>query len=108
MAHKTVLHAADELLTPALERALAAADLPESDVALVALTKVLAAAIDRMSNDERARMLGQTAPLYLKALVELDRRAARRGEPERPAQPNWLEAQREARARRDTRRMAGR
>jgi hypothetical protein len=97
MPRKPALHDADDLLMPALDRAIAAIDPPESDAALVALARVLAHSVDRMSNDERARMIGQTAPSVLKVLVELEARAEKRRMPaERP--PGKLEQLRAAHA----------
>jgi hypothetical protein len=84
MARRPELHPADELLSPALARTLKAIDPPESDAALVALARVLAATLDRMSNAERVVMAGQTAPQVLKVLEALEARAAKRRGPERP------------------------
>jgi hypothetical protein len=81
MARKPALHVVDDLLSPALARTVEAIGAPESDLALIALTVVLANAIDRMSNDERSKMLGQTAPAYLRCLEALEQRAARRRVP---------------------------
>jgi hypothetical protein len=100
MARKPALHTADDLLSPALGRTVAALDAPESDQALIALTMVLAASIDRMSNEERARMLGQTAPAYLRCLAELEQRSQRRAEPPQRPGGTWLDQQRESYARR--------
>jgi hypothetical protein len=95
MAHKPALHGTDDLLTPALERAIEAIEPPESDAALVALARVIAHTVDRMTNIERATMMGQTAPQVLKILNELEVRAAKRRRP--PAkQPSQLDKLRAA------------
>jgi hypothetical protein len=78
---KPALHDVDELLLPALERTLAAVDLPASDDALVALARAVAGSLDRMTRDQRVTMIGQTSPQLLRVLVELDKRVARRAKP---------------------------
>ncbi|MGO8958704.1 MAG: hypothetical protein ACLQFR_15245 [Streptosporangiaceae bacterium] len=103
MTRKPPLHAADDLLTPALERAIADIDPPATDDALVALARILAHSIDRMSNDERRAMLGQTAPQVLRVLNEVEERAAKRRKPaEGP--PSKLQQLRAARAASDAQR----
>jgi hypothetical protein len=100
------LHSAEDLLVPALDRTLAALEPPAADDGLVALARVLAAALDRMSNAERRAMLGQTAPMYFKTLLELDARAAKRRKPvKRP--PSQLDRLREARSRSVARQHGG-
>jgi hypothetical protein len=95
MARKPALHSADELIGPALERVVEAIDPPDSDDALVALARVLARTIDRMTDDQRAVMAGQTAPQMLRILIELEQRAAKRRKP--PArQPSALDKLRQA------------
>jgi hypothetical protein len=80
MAHKPPLHSADDLVGPGVEATIAALDPPDSDAGLVSLARVLAAAIDRMTNTERAVMLGQTSPQLFRTLEALEKRAAvRRG-----------------------------
>jgi hypothetical protein len=103
MAGNRVLRPADELIGPALARTVAAYDPPDSDAGLVRLAEVTAAAIDAMPAGVRATMLGQTAPLLLKLLVELDARAQRRQQPAKGA-PNRLQQLRAARAAVDARR----
>lgn len=89
MARRPALHSADDLLAPAIERTIAAVDPPESDAALVALARIMARTVDRMTDAERAVMLGQTAPQVLRVLVELEQRARCRREPAgRPAAAN--------------------
>jgi len=78
MAASRALRSADELISPALAETVAALGPPEADAALVRLTAVVASSIDHMSPAVRDAMLGQTAPLLLRCLVELDKRAARR------------------------------
>lgn len=99
MARKPALHDADDLLTPALDRAIEAIDPPPTDAALVALARILAHTVDRMTDDERASMLGQTAPQVLRVLVELDKRAQQRRGPARQDHPeNPVRAMRKAHA----------
>lgn len=100
MARKPVLHSVDELVGPAVERTVLAVGPPAEDDALVATIRLVASTLDRMSNDERARMAGQTVPGLLKLLQELERRRERRAEPQQSGKPNWLELQRESYARR--------
>ena len=61
MARKPALHDADDLIAPGVEATIAALDPPPSDAGLVSMARVLAHAVDRMGNAERAAMLGQTA-----------------------------------------------
>jgi hypothetical protein len=98
MGRTPALHTVDELLLPALERTLAASALEQSDEALVALARVFAGAMDRMSNVERHAMLGQTAPLYLKVLLVLESRSAVRRKPPKVG-PSRLEQLRAANGR---------
>jgi hypothetical protein len=98
MARKPPLHSVDELLSPALARTITAISPPASDAALVAVATVLAATLDRMTNEERATMLGQTIPPYMKVLAELEARAAKRRVPERPKTANPVRSMREAHA----------
>jgi hypothetical protein len=98
MAPKPALHPADELISPALARTVKAIDPPDSDDALVALARVLAGTIDRMSNAERAAMIGQTAPQMIKVLDMLEDRARRRREPAAPKAVNPVRDMRAAHA----------
>lgn len=109
MARKPALHEADDLLEPSVETTIAAIGPLDSDAALVALARILAHAVDRMSNQERAAMLGQTAPQVLRVLVELDKRAQRRRGPAgqgRDQPENPVRAMRRAHAARASRRSA--
>src|SRR5258708_12083249 len=81
MAGRGVLRDAGELISPALAETVAAIGPPEADAALVRLTAVVASSIDHMAPAVRDVMLGQTAPLLLKLLQELDKRAMRRQQP---------------------------
>ncbi len=81
MPRRPALHSADELIGPALERVVEAIDPPPSDDALVALARVLGRTIDRMTDDQRAVMAGQTAPQMLRILIELEQRASKRRRP---------------------------
>lgn len=91
------LRSADDLVTAALAQTVAAIGPPESDAALVRLAEVTAAAIDDMPPAVRAAMLGQTAPLLLKLLQELDQRARHRAQGRAPGSPSRLERLRSAR-----------
>ena len=96
VARKLPLHSADELLGPAVEQMVKAIDPPESDAPLLALARVLARTVDRMSDSERATMLGQTGPLVLKVLQELETRDRRRRVPDKPKAANPVHAMRAA------------
>jgi hypothetical protein len=100
MARKPALHSADELLSPAIERMVAATDPPDSDAPLLALARVIARTVDRMTDAERAAMLGQTGPLVLKVLQELETRDRRRRAPARPRAVNPVHSMREGYAKR--------
>ncbi len=76
---------ADELVAPALRETIAALKPPASDNALVRLAEVVAATIDELEGGQRGMMLGQTAPMLLKVLVELEARAVKRRAAEHPA-----------------------
>lgn len=80
MARKPSLHSADDLVGPGVEATIAAIEAPDSDAGLISLARVLANSIDRMSNNERSLMLGQTVPALFRVLEALEKRAvARRG-----------------------------
>ncbi len=81
MPRRPALHSVDDLAGPGLEQALAALGPPPEDAGLVALARVLAGTLDKMSDAERRAMLGQTVPAYFRCLVELEKRAAARREP---------------------------
>ena len=98
MARKTALRSADELLSPAIERTVQALDPPDSDDAVVALARILAKTVDRMTDAERAAMIGQTAPQLLRVLVELEQRALERRKVMPKRQPSRLDEMRAARA----------
>lgn len=99
MTRKPVLHSADDLLAPGLEVTLAAIDPPESDRGLVALARVLAKTLDRMSPAERSAMLGQTAPQLFRCLESLEKRYQARRVPAAEVE-NPIAAMRAERARR--------
>jgi hypothetical protein len=99
LARKPVLHTVDQLVLPAVERTIKAVGPPESDAALCAVLRVLAATIDHMSLEERARMVGQTAPALQRALGELeDRRRRREGPDVVPRVENPVDSMRRAHA----------
>ena len=106
VTRKPSLHDVDDLLTPGLERAIADIDPPPTDDALVALARILAHSVDRMSDAERRAMLGQTAPQVLRVLNELETRAAKRRKPA-DGPPSRLAQLRAARAHSDAQRKHG-
>lgn len=65
-------------MVPAVEVTIAALGCPDSDAAVVALARTIAATIDGMQGGQRGMMLGQTAPLLLKTLQELEDRSRKR------------------------------
>ncbi len=65
-------------ILPAVEVTIGALDCPAQDAAVVALARTVAVTIDEMDDDQRGMMLGQTAPLLLKLLQELEDRSRRR------------------------------
>jgi len=104
----TQLRDVDSLMVAALRETVAALDPPDSDKALVRLAEVTAAAIDSMPSGQLGMMLGQTAPILLKALQELEARSQKRKAMARPGKANWLQEQRAAHAQATTkRRQAG-
>lgn len=101
MTRKPALHDADDLIAPGVEATIAALDPPPSDAGLVSMARVLAHAVDRMGNAERAAMLGQTFPGLLRVLQELNKRAdARQKTAGKPADGNPVQEMRKAHARR--------
>jgi hypothetical protein len=96
------LRPAEQLIAPAIAETVSALDPPPSDAAVVRLAEVVAGTIDGMEDGQRGMMLGQTAPLLLKLLQELEERARRRRAKDGKAGPNWLQQQRSARAAADT------
>lgn len=98
MANRPRLRSTDDLVVPALAQTVTALNPPESDAALVRLAEVTAAAIDAMPIEMKAAMLGQTAPLLLKLLQELDVRAQKRSRGRQPGRPNRLDQLRAAHA----------
>jgi hypothetical protein len=98
MARNSPLHNADDIIGPSVERTIAAINAPEFDAGLIALARVLAHAIDRMSPNERATMLGQTAPQLFRVLNELERRAQARRDPAAGQAENPVDQMRRANA----------
>lgn len=99
MAVKASIRPADELVGPAVSRAVAAYDPPEQDAPLVALARSLARVIDVMPESQRPTMLAQATGQLLKVLGELDDRARRRGQAD-PKAVDRLDELRTVRARR--------
>jgi hypothetical protein len=62
----------------AVDETIGALGCPASDAAVVALARTVAATIDGMQAGQRGMMLGQTAPLLLKVLQELEDRSRKR------------------------------
>ena len=65
-------------IADAVEETIGALGCPPSDAAVVALARTVAATIDGMEGGQRGMMLGQTAPLLLKVLQELEDRSRKR------------------------------
>lgn len=82
----------------AVEETIAALGCPPSDAAVVALARTTAATLDSMQPGQRGMMLGQTAPLLLKLLQELEQRAAKRRSGARGGRPNGVSQLRAAHA----------
>src|SRR5579859_5256609 len=85
-------------IAAAVDETVAALGCPKSDAALVALARRVAATIDAMSVGESCLMLGQTGPLLLRSLQELEARAARRRSAARVGRPNQVAKLRAAHA----------
>ena len=96
MAENRRLRPAAQMLGPAVERTIAALDPPDGDAALVALVRRQAAIIDAMPPAVASAMLPNHTGQFLKALAELQARAAKRGQlaDERPSKLDQLRAAR--------------
>jgi hypothetical protein len=79
MATARTLRNVNQLISPALEAAVAELDPPVSDGALVALCRRLAATIDEMPPAVGQAMIPNFAGPLLRALTELEDRARKRG-----------------------------
>ena len=92
MAGNRRLRPAGQMLGPAVERTVAALAAPDADEALVALVRRQAAIIDAMPDGVAVAMLPQHSGQLLKALAELQARAAKRGQAadERPSRLDQL------------------
>lgn len=85
-------------LTEAVDETIAAIDPPKSDAAVMALARKMASAIDDMSGEKLALMIGQTAPQLLKVLQELEVRSDKRRAAARSGRPNKMAGLRAAHA----------
>lgn len=98
--------AEDARIAPAVEVTIEALACPKADAAVVALARAVAATIDGMEGGQRGMMLGQTAPLLLKVLQELEDRSRKRrskpggGRPNKVAQLRAAHAQSAAKRKR--------
>jgi hypothetical protein len=91
------LRDADQLLGPAVERMVEALGAPDADAALVALVRRQAAVIDGMPDGVAVALLPQHSGQLVKALAELQARAAARGQAA-DTRPSKLDQLRAARA----------
>lgn len=82
------------VIAAAVEETIEALACPKSDAAVVALARTVASTIDAMPRGQKGMMLGQTAPLLLKVLQELEDRAAKRRARAGSGRPNRIAAQR--------------
>lgn len=102
MAGKPRLRDAGQLIGPAVEQMIAALGAPDSDSALVALVRRQAAVIDGMADAVAVSMLPNHTGQLIKALAELEARAAKRRKAP-PGPPSRLDQLRAVRARSATR-----
>lgn len=82
----------------AVDETIEALGCPKSDAAVVALARTVASTIDAMPGGSRVMMLGQTAPLLLKLLQELETRSVKRRSGARGGRPNQVAKLRAAHA----------
>lgn len=85
-------------ISQAVNETIEALGCPKSDAAVVALARTVAETIDAMEGGQRGMMLGQTAPLLLKLLQELEGRAVKRRSGARGGRPNQVAKLRAAHA----------
>jgi hypothetical protein len=85
-------------IAEAVDETIEALGCPKSDAAVVALARTVAETIDAMEAGQRGMMLGQTAPLLLRLLQELEGRAAKRRSGARGGRPNQVAKLRAAHA----------
>jgi hypothetical protein len=82
----------------AVRETIAALDCPKTDAAVAALALVTAQTIDAMPPGQKGMMLGQTGPLLLRLLQELEGRAAKRRQRDGPGRSNRVAVLRAAHA----------
>jgi hypothetical protein len=97
MAQNRNLRSADQLISPAIDAMVAALDPPDADGPLVALVRRQARVIDGMPDAVASAMLPNHGGPLLRALAELERRAAARRKPEQGPKTRLAQL-REARA----------
>ena len=85
-------------IASAVDETIEALGCPKSDAAVVALARTVAETIDAMGPGQRGMMIGQTAPLLLKLLQELETRAVKRRSGARGGRPNGVAKLRAAHA----------
>ena len=86
------------VIAAAVDETIEALGCPKSDAAVVALARTVATTIDAMPDGSRVMMMGQTAPLLLKLLQELETRATKRRSGSRGGRPNQVAKLRAAHA----------
>ena len=85
-------------LTAAVDQTIGALKCPPSDAAVIALARTVAGTIDAMPAGQRGMMLGQTGPLLLRTLQELEARAVKRRGGKREGPPGKVSQLRAAHA----------
>jgi len=85
-------------IAAAVAETIEALGCPKSDAAVAALARTVAETIDAMEGGQRGMMLGQTGPLLLRLLQELEGRAAKRRSGARGGRPNQVARLRAAHA----------
>lgn len=82
----------------AVDATITALNCPPADAAVVALARKVARVIDVMPDGQAGMMLGQTAPLLLKTLQELEDRSRKRRSGSRGSAPSGVAKLRAAHA----------
>lgn len=77
-------------IAAAVDTTIEALGCPPADAAVVALARKVASVIDVMPDGQAGMMLGQTAPLLLKVLQELEDRSRKRRSGARGARPSGV------------------
>ena len=85
-------------IAAAVDETIDALGCPKSDSAMVAAVRLVADTIDDMPAGQRGMMLGQTMPLLLKGLQELEARSVKRRSGQRGGRPSKVAQLRAAHA----------